>query len=1076
MPARRVPGPKTPHIDPWLGCAALLALIPILTIVRPGMPNTADGQVHLLRALEASSLLRAGVLYPRWAPDFYLGYGYPFFNFYAPGAHILVSWLALAGLGVLRGMVAAQVLGLLLYPTGAYLLAKALLAETARCTDTLATGPPSPGAAGPSTRPVDPARRAERGQTDHPGFLGRWRRLVVYDDGAKFVPLAALLCAALYLYAPLRWRELFTQGNLSQLLALGLLPWSAWALTWAARRASPRWAAGAGFLLAALVYLHHPSALLAFPSLAVYALAVAVVAARGWGRKIASSQVAGRSSQPALPAMTVWRSVGAVVGAFCVGILLSAPFWLPSIAEQRYVNIANIEQGMFNARLNLLSLGELLSPARLQDEAALNPPMPNSLGLAQVVMALAGLATAVLWVIRKDAAEERRVGEGPTTVQRAAPAETAGQTVVSAEATGHGEGGAQDEAAMPGKAIVWGGTAGHEDPGYRAAQADDRLSTSAQAWWTRRQAGMALLVVASLLVVSLVVMLPVAAGAWEALPLARLIAFPWRMLGPALLWAALLGGTGLFLVPTRLRTPALAVLLVLAPLSIAPYLFPRAFAPASEPTLADIARYEMHGGARGTASANEYLPTWVMDPNPPVEMAVEMESGGVPNRLDRGSLPAGSEAETLLQAPLDDVFRLTLPYPATVHVRSFYFPGWQAWVDGSPASIEPDKPYGLIEVAVPAGTHEVRLRNGATPSQLAGGVLALVGLAFAGILVWRGPRDPEPEPAPTSDAPNGRTERTALLTAAGTILAMTAVLLLFVVPYTRWFRLRSSAEAPAEMEQPLHARFSNGIELIGYTLTRPAVLQGDAVEVRLFWRALKPQSEDVRPFLHLDSVTGDMTWANQTKLHAGDKPSSGWPSGFYVVDDYRLSIPADAPAVVGNLTVGLLDAAGDRIPLASGGDLAVLGPLRVRDRQPLSADTLPGRDQSYQLGPAVRLVGSSAAITGTPPFLDLTLYWQAVAPVPVDYTTFVHVLDAAGAKVAQADGPPLDGRYPSTAWQPGQIIADRRQIALPGGVDTAGVRVAIGLYTLADGARAPVVSAGGERQVEDRILLTPVVR
>ena len=71
-----------------------MALIPILTIARPGMPNTADGQVHLYRALEASHLLRSGVLYPRWAPDFYLGYGYPFFNFYAPGAHLLAGWIA----------------------------------------------------------------------------------------------------------------------------------------------------------------------------------------------------------------------------------------------------------------------------------------------------------------------------------------------------------------------------------------------------------------------------------------------------------------------------------------------------------------------------------------------------------------------------------------------------------------------------------------------------------------------------------------------------------------------------------------------------------------------------------------------------------------------------------------------------------------------------------------------------------------------------------------------------------------------------------------------------------------------
>jgi hypothetical protein len=962
MPAR--PQPSTSHrsgsrfrFDPWLGCAALLALIPILTIARPGMPNTADGLVHLLRSLEASQLLQAGVLYPRWAPDFYFGYGYPFFDFYAPGAHLLVSWLGLAGLGILRGMVAAQVLALLLYPTGAYLAAKALFTT-------------------PRT--------------------------------AKVAAAAALLCAALYLYAPLRWRELFIQGNLSQLLALGLLPWCAWALTWAARRASLRWAAGAGALLAVLVYLHHPSALLAYPSLAIYAIVIAVIAP---GK---------------LRPFQAWRGIGAVASAFGVGILLSAPFWLPAIAEQRYVNIARIEQGMFNARLNLLSMGELLSPARLQDEAALNPFMPNSLGIAQAVLALAGLATAIVWVTRSN-------GESP-----AAPSRSPVQH--SADDTQDGVG----KVALP------------------------------SARWTTRKAGIALVVAAGLLLFSLAAMLPLAEGAWEALPLARLIAFPWRMLGPALLWAALLGGASLFLAPERVRIPALAILLALVPLSIAPYLFPRAFAPANEPVPADIARYEVTGGARGTASANEYLPRWVSDPNPPMEMAAEILAGRPPGRLDRGSLPAGTEAETLLQAPLEDVFRLTVPEETQVRVRRFYFPGWEAWVDGRAAAIAASKPYGQIEVPVPAGTHEVRVRLAATPSQTAGGVLALAGLILAGVLVWLGRRDRPQAPPADAESDHG-TGRGAWLAAAVTILAVTAVLLLFVGPRTRWFRLHSSADAPADMETPLHARFANGIELIGYTLGLPAVRQGDAVEVRLYWRALQPQTENVRPFLHLDSISGDATWANQTKLHAGDKPSSGWPAGFYVVDDYRLEIPEDTPAVVGNLTAGLLSDGdqGERVSLADGQDVAVLAPLRVQDRRPLKASSLPGSERVYRLGPAVRLAGSSGAITGTPPVLDLTLYWEAMEPVPADYTAFIHVLDAGGAMVAQGDGPPLHGWYPSSAWEPGQIIADHRQILLPEGIDAANLRVAVGLYTPADGVRAPVIDAQGMRQGEDRILLRP---
>jgi hypothetical protein len=368
------------------------------------------------------------------------------------------------------------------------------------------------------------------------------------------------------------------------------------------------------------------------------------------------------------------------------------------------------------------------------------------------------------------------------------------------------------------------------------------------------------------------------------------------------------------------------------------------------------------------------------------------------------------------------------------------------------------------------------LRHGSTSAQKTGGLLAVAGLALAGIMVWLGRRDRDWAPAEADEESENGMGRRPLIVASATILALTAILMLFVGPHTRGFHFRSSADAPAGMEHALHARFANGIELIGYTLAQPTVSQGGTAEVRLYWRALEPQTEDVRPFLHLDSATGDTTWANQTKLHAGDKPSSGWPAGFYVVDDYRLAIPADTPAVVANLTAGLLRAGGrdERVPLADGADLATLGPLRVRERQPLSANALPGHDRTYRLGPAVRLVGSSAVITGAPPFLDLTLYWQATGPVSADYTAFVHVLDGAGAKIAQGDGPPLGGGYPSGAWEPGQIIADRRRIALPSGVDPASVRVAVGLYTPADGVRASVVDPQGVRQADDRILLAPI--
>ena len=424
--------------DLWLVCAALLTLIPLQIMLRSGVPHTADGEVHLLRTLEVVRIWSEGVLYPRWAPDFYLGYGYPFFNFYVPGAHLLGALFASAGLGIVRGVLAVQILALLLYPTGAYLAARSVLPDERQFV-----------AAGP----------------------------------------AALLGAALYLYAPLRFRELFVQGNLSQWLALGLLPWCAWCLAKVARQRRFRQIAGAGVLLAALLYAHHPTAFLAWPSLAAYALAIALLAA---------------APVPVGRHKAIRQRMLALAGSFLLAIALGAPFWLPALGELRYVNINAIATGSFDVRLNLLPLSELLALPAIQDAAALNPPMPNSLGIVQSVLAALGLLAALLWCSRRASAET--------------PADP------TSESSG-----------------PWQGLRSLNP----VIQRDDD--------WSYRQAGLVLVVVAGLLVVSLVLILPLAGPFWDVLPLGRWIAFPWRLLGPCLLWATLLGSAAIGLLPGRLR-------------------------------------------------------------------------------------------------------------------------------------------------------------------------------------------------------------------------------------------------------------------------------------------------------------------------------------------------------------------------------------------------------------------------------------------------------------------------------------------------------------------------------------------
>lgn len=65
----------------------LLAIWPFLTI--PSLPEGTDAELHIFRLNELSGLVRGGEFYPRWAPNFYHGYGYPIFNYYAPLTYYL---------------------------------------------------------------------------------------------------------------------------------------------------------------------------------------------------------------------------------------------------------------------------------------------------------------------------------------------------------------------------------------------------------------------------------------------------------------------------------------------------------------------------------------------------------------------------------------------------------------------------------------------------------------------------------------------------------------------------------------------------------------------------------------------------------------------------------------------------------------------------------------------------------------------------------------------------------------------------------------------------------------------------
>jgi hypothetical protein len=88
--------------------------------------------------------------------------------------------------------------------------------------------------------------------------------------------------------------------------------------------------------------------------------------------------------------------------------------------------------------------------------------------------------------------------------------------------------------------------------------------------------------------------------------------------------------------------------------------------------------------------------------------------------------------------------------------------------------------------------------------------------------------------------------------------------------------------------------------------------------------------------------------------------------------------------------------------------------------------------------------------------VDVTLYWRCDAVSQTDYTTFVHVRASGGqaeTPLAQKDRPPADGAYPTSLWDPGEVIRDYIQISLPSEMPPGQYEIVVGLYDFSSGQR-----------------------
>lgn len=92
--------------------------------------------------------------------------------------------------------------------------------------------------------------------------------------------------------------------------------------------------------------------------------------------------------------------------------------------------------------------------------------------------------------------------------------------------------------------------------------------------------------------------------------------------------------------------------------------------------------------------------------------------------------------------------------------------------------------------------------------------------------------------------------------------------------------------------------------------------------------------------------------------------------------------------------------------------------------------------------------------------LRVRLLWECRRPIPTDYTVTVQLLGPAGL-IAQDDGPPAYGYYPTSVWRAGDQVTDIRTLTLPMPYDPEKQQLIVALYEPHTLERLPVTTLDG---------------
>lgn len=217
---------------------------------------------------------------------------------------------------------------------------------------------------------------------------------------------------------------------------------------------------------------------------------------------------------------------------------------------------------------------------------------------------------------------------------------------------------------------------------------------------------------------------------------------------------------------------------------------------------------------------------------------------------------------------LSQSFHIATPQSFAFSIHTFYFPGWQAYIDDIAAPTFPRGGLGLATVTVPSGEHTVTFRFEDTPLRAAVNFVSLIaGIAgMAWLLIKR--------------------RRVAL-----------ALLVALVVIAAMWLW---HARTDVSSIRSIDANLDGKAMLLGGSTNR----SNDAVQVTLYWLALQDLSQDYTSFVHVVDAGGNVIAQHDGSPDQGLTPTTRWLPGEIVADRHNISLQSISPGAY-RLTAGM---------------------------------------------------------------------------------------------------------------------------------------------------------------------------